>query len=177
MHPALSTSYLLPAVFLNPVLFLHGLNTVLSRIIPPVVVAGPVQPPPYSTFGPSANHPHLDMHASDNICWSYTVVMICAQLMAFGRVQRLREENKEKKRLKKEYAEAGKVGSSGKTTNRAIGQSKMPSTAMKSCSVANGSVKSRAAQSSSTGSRSPDNRLSDAERYSPDTGEDSEVIL
>lgn len=177
MHPALSTSYLLPAVFLNPVLFLHGLNTILSRIIPPVVVSGAVQPAPYSTFGPSANYPHLDLHASDNLCWSYTVVMICAQLMAFGRVHRLREESKEKRRLNREHAEAGKTASLGTSIPRpnghAIGHSSNP----KSAGNANGSVKGKATASYSMGPETQHGRLYDHGRCSPDSSEDSEVIL
>lgn len=177
MHPALSTSYLLPAVFLNPVLFLHGLNTILSRIIPPVVVSGTAQPPPYSTFGPSANYPHLDLHASDNLCWSYTVVMICAQLMAFGRVHRLREESKEKRRLKKEHAEAGKTASSGTSIVQTNGHALGHSTTAKIARNANRSIQGKATWAPSTSSESPNGRLYDKERCSPDSSEDSEVIL
>ena len=102
MHPAISTSYLLPAILLNPVLFLHSLNTILSRILPPIITATTVQPAPYSTLGPSANHPHVDMHTSDNLCWSYTVLMVCAQLVAFGSVSQSRAEGKEKQERKEE---------------------------------------------------------------------------
>ncbi|MCJ1288016.1 hypothetical protein MMC26_007369 [Xylographa opegraphella] len=109
MHPALTTNYLIPAILLNPVLFLHSLNTLLSRILPPIVAAGPIQPSPYSTLGPSANYPHLDVHASDNLCWSYTAVMVCAQLVAFGRVSQAREEGRERKERKREREERGKA--------------------------------------------------------------------
>ena len=102
MHPSLTTNYLLPAILLNPVLFLHSLNTILSRILPPVIAATPVQPAPYSALGPSANHPHLDIHASENLCWSYTAVMVCAQLFAFGRVSQRREEGRERRERKRE---------------------------------------------------------------------------
>ncbi|KAL8888643.1 MAG: hypothetical protein Q9215_003952 [Flavoplaca cf. flavocitrina] len=142
MHPALSTSYLLPAIFLNPVLFLHGLNTILSRIISPILeVSMPVQPPPYSTFGPSANHPHLDVHASDNLCWSYTVVMICAQLMAFGRVHRLREEGKEERRLKKARADAVQSSVRSQNTNLPNGHIKTRSKENMSENASNGNMK------------------------------------
>ncbi|KAL8657765.1 MAG: hypothetical protein Q9226_001581 [Calogaya cf. arnoldii] len=180
MHPALSTSYLLPAIFLNPVLFLHGLNTILSRIIPPILeVRMPVQPPPYSTFGPSASHPHLDVHASDNLCWSYTVVMICAQLMAFGRVHRLREQGKEERRLKKARAEA--VQSTARSKNvslspsHAIPQSKGKMCGDKPNGKMNGCVVPPQAQSLAASN----GQLDDvgAGRYSRDTSEESEVIL
>ena len=84
----------MPAIFLNPILFLMSVNTILSRVLPPVLVEASVQPPPYSTFGPSAEHPHLDVHASDGLCWGYTLFIVCAQLVAFGRVSERREEQK-----------------------------------------------------------------------------------
>jgi len=105
MHPSLTTTYLLPAILLNPVLFLHSLNTILSRLLPPIVAATQVQPAPYSNLGPSGNLPHLDMHASDNLCWSYTVVMVCAQLVAFGSVSQSREERRERREKKREKEE------------------------------------------------------------------------
>lgn len=104
MHPSVSKSYIIPAIFLNPVLFLMSLNTILSRLLPPIVVDTAEQPPPYSTFGPSAQHPHLNIHASENICWSYTILIVCAQLAAFGRVSECREAGKEKARMKRERA-------------------------------------------------------------------------
>ena len=93
---SLYANYLLPAIFLNPILFLHSLNTILSRILPPIQVMGSFQPPPYSDLGPSACHPHLDVHYSDNLCWSYTIVMVIAQLFAFDRVTQVRSEKSER---------------------------------------------------------------------------------
>ena len=101
MHPAISKSYIVPAIFLNPVLFLMSLNTILSRCLPPVIVDAAKQPPPYSTLGPSAQHPHLDIHASERLCWSYTLFIVCAQLAAFGRVSGCREAGKVKARMKR----------------------------------------------------------------------------
>ena len=100
MHPSITTSYLLPAILLNPVLFLHSLNTILSRLLPPVVVASSAQPPPYSSLGPSANYPHLDIHASETLCWSYTVLIMIVQMIAFGRVSDQREKRRESKSRK-----------------------------------------------------------------------------
>ena len=109
MHPAFPTTYLIPAILLNPVLFLHSLNTILSRILPPIVAAVPIQPSPHSPLGPSANYPHLDIHASDNLCWSYTAVMVCAQLVAFGSVSQAREEGRERKERTREGEERRKA--------------------------------------------------------------------
>ena len=103
MHPAISKSYIVPAVFLNPVLFLLSLNTILSRVLPPVTIDAAEQPPPYSTFGPSAQHPHLNIHTSEKLCWSYTFLIVCVQLAAFGKVNECREESKAKARMKREH--------------------------------------------------------------------------
>ena len=102
MHPAISTTYIVPAIFLNPVLFLMSLNTILSRILPPIDINDAKQPPPHSTLGPSAEHPHLDVHASENLCWGYTAFIVCAQLAAYGRVGFRREEGREQARTKAE---------------------------------------------------------------------------
>ncbi len=106
MHPAISKSYILPAILLNPILFLMSLNTILSRVLPPIIVDAAKQPPPYSTFGPSAQHPHLNIHSSEKLCWSYTFLIVCAQLAAFGRVSECREESKVKVRIKRESTQA-----------------------------------------------------------------------
>lgn len=106
MHPAISESYIVPAIFLNPVLFLMGINIILSRCLPPIVVEAAKQPPPYSTFGPSAQHPHLNVLASEKLCWSYTFLIVCAQLAAFGRVSDCREAGKVKARSEGDRAQA-----------------------------------------------------------------------
>lgn len=96
MRPKLSRSYVVPAIFLNPIIFLLSLNTILSRVLPAIVVDAAVQPPPFSKFGPSAEHPHLDIHASESLCWGYAVLIVCVQLVAFGRVSGHREEEKQR---------------------------------------------------------------------------------
>lgn len=100
MHPSISTSYIIPAILLNPVLFLISINTILSRILPPILVDAAVQPPLYTMLGPSPEHPHLDIHESDCLCWSYTILIVCAQLVAFGRVSGRREQGKVRARAK-----------------------------------------------------------------------------
>ena len=83
-----------------------SLNTILSRLLPPIIVDAAKQPPPYSTFGPSAQHPHLNIHASEKLCWSYTFLIVCAQLAAFGRVSGCREAGRVKARMKGKCAQA-----------------------------------------------------------------------
>lgn len=104
-------------------------------------------------------------------------MMICAQLMAFGRVHRLREESKEKRRLKREHAEAGKTASSGTSVVRANGHAIGHPSNQKSAGNASGSIKSKATASYSTSPETPNGRVYDHERCSPDSSEDSEVIL
>ena len=112
MHPAIPKSYIVPAIFLNPVLFLISLNTILSRCLPPIIVDAAKQP----TFGPSAQHPHLNVHASEKLCWTYTLLIVCAQLAAFGRVSECREAGKVKARLMGKRAQE-KAGACKETTN------------------------------------------------------------
>lgn len=106
MHPANSKSYIVPAIFLNAVLFLISLNNILSCVLPPVIVDAAKQSPLFSTFGPSAQHPHLNIHASVKLCWSYTFLIVCAQLAVFGMVIECREAGKLKARIKGERAQA-----------------------------------------------------------------------
>ena len=100
MFTTATSTYFLPAILLNPVLFLHSLNTILSRILPPVVAAAEIQPLPYYNLGPSANYPHLDCHASDSFCWGYTILIVSVQLLAFGRISQSRAEVKERRQSK-----------------------------------------------------------------------------
>ncbi|KAL8761815.1 MAG: hypothetical protein Q9184_002099 [Pyrenodesmia sp. 2 TL-2023] len=95
--------------------------------------------------------------------------------MAFGRVHRLREESKEKRRLKGEHAEAGKAASLGTPIVRANGHAIGHSSNPKPAGNPNGSIKGRATASYSTSPETPNGRLYDHERYSPDSSEDSET--
>ena len=114
MHPMFTTSYLVPGLLLNPVLFLWSLNTLLSRLLPPIIVDAAIQPAPYYPRGPSAQHPHFDIHASESLCWSYTAFIVCANLAAFGRVSERRQAGKERARLKRELIQRNKVNGNGK---------------------------------------------------------------
>ena len=106
MHFAISISYMVLAILLNPVLFLLSLNTILSYVLPPVVVDPSKGTPPGPTFGPSAQNPHLNVHASEKLCWSYTFLIVCAQLAAFERVSECRAADKLDARIKREHAQA-----------------------------------------------------------------------
>lgn len=110
MRILLSANYVVPAVLLNPILFLHSVNALLSRLLPPISVDAPIQPSPYYPLGPSGEHPHLNMHTNDNLCWSYTIVMVFAQLVAFGRISRQRQEMRDQDAQAKELSYAGKMG-------------------------------------------------------------------
>lgn len=92
MYPSIARSYIVPAIFLNPVLFLISINTILSRLLPPITVDAARKPPPYTKLGSSPEHPYLDIHTSEGLCWSYTILIVCAQLVAFGRVSGRSEE-------------------------------------------------------------------------------------
>ncbi|KAI9668952.1 MAG: hypothetical protein M1817_005175 [Caeruleum heppii] len=102
---SITSTYLLPAVFLNPVLLLHTFNTILSRLLPVTTTSsllpGDTLPPSLPTWGPHPTAPHFDVHAHDNLCWSYTVFMVGVQLVAFGRVSGAREAGRERRRKEK----------------------------------------------------------------------------
>lgn len=65
------------------------------------------------SIGPIRNAPpYLDMHADDQLCWGYTVVMVLVQVFAFGRVNDNRVRRKsakaaklERERMRKEKLE------------------------------------------------------------------------
>jgi len=84
MHPILSTSYLVPGLLLNPVLFLWNLNTLLSRLFPPIIADAAIQLAPYNARGPLVEHPHFDIHSSESLCWSHMAFIVCAKVAAFG---------------------------------------------------------------------------------------------
>lgn len=72
---------ILPSIFLNPVLFLHSLNTILTKLLPPL-----------NGYDGNSAQPHLDIHASESLCWGYTALIVWAQVAAFLRIDRLRAE-------------------------------------------------------------------------------------
>ena len=101
---SITKTYLLPAIFLNPVLILHTFNTILSRM-PTTLAASssPSQSIPF--YGPSATQPYFNVHDNDNLCWTYTFFMVGVQLVAFGRVSGIRNEDRRVKAQQKREAE------------------------------------------------------------------------
>ncbi|EKD18279.1 hypothetical protein MBM_03272 [Drepanopeziza brunnea f. sp. 'multigermtubi' MB_m1] len=85
--PTITSNYILPAIFLNPAVILHLINTFLSHIIPPPPSISHSPHPFFESLGPLRNAAvQLDMHADDQLCWSYTALMVLVQILAFGRV-------------------------------------------------------------------------------------------
>ncbi|PMD36030.1 hypothetical protein L207DRAFT_99427 [Hyaloscypha variabilis F] len=112
--PNLSTSYLLPAVLLNPAFILHLINTYVSHMSPPPLTISHSPHPIMESLGPlPGSEPYLDMHADDKLCWRYTIVMVIVQLFSFIRVsdnrvrrRSAREAAKlERERIRKEKSE------------------------------------------------------------------------
>ena len=113
---SITRNYLLPAILLNPVLLLHTVNTIVARI--PTTLASSATPPEAMPFyGPTATSPYFDMHANDNMCWSYTIFMVGVQLVAFGKVSGNREAGRQLKAelLKEDESKRG-VSKAGEVT-------------------------------------------------------------
>ncbi|KAH7354920.1 hypothetical protein BKA65DRAFT_231006 [Rhexocercosporidium sp. MPI-PUGE-AT-0058] len=111
--PTLSTTYLLPAILLNPAFVLHLFNTFISHMMPPPPSVSHSPHPFMESIGPVRNAPpYLDMHADEQLCWGYTAVMVLVQVLAFGRVSDNRVRRKsakaaklERERIRKEKLE------------------------------------------------------------------------
>lgn len=94
MPTSFALTYLLPAIVLNPLVVLHSLNTFASHFIPSAMAIAVSRSPHkcFEVLGPPGNHdPYLDIHASDQLCWSYTAVMVVLQVLAYRRVSDNRE--------------------------------------------------------------------------------------
>jgi hypothetical protein len=88
----MKTSYLVPAILLNPILFLHSVNTLLAQIFPtPLSTSSGAEPFSLDALSHWQEH-KIDIHARDNLCWSYTMVMVFAQCWAFCKVSFAREK-------------------------------------------------------------------------------------
>ncbi|KAK2624470.1 hypothetical protein QTJ16_006420 [Diplocarpon rosae] len=85
--PAITSTYLLPAILLNPAFVLHLINTFISHMMPPPPSISHSPHQFMESIGPLRNAaPCLDMHADYRLCWSYTAVMVVLQIFAFGKV-------------------------------------------------------------------------------------------
>lgn len=90
----LRTSYLLPAILLNPAFLVHCLNTYVSHILYNTTAFSPsISPyPTFENLGPIPNAPVLfDVHEQDGLLWVYTVFSVVMQIWVFGKVTRSRE--------------------------------------------------------------------------------------
>lgn len=112
--PSLSSSYLLPAILLNPAFVLHLINTYVSHMWPPPLTVSHSPHQTMQSLGPLPGSTlYLDMHADEQLCWRYTIGMVVVQLLAFLRVSDNRQRRKsareaaklERERLRKEKAE------------------------------------------------------------------------
>jgi hypothetical protein len=108
--PGISTTYLLPAIILNPAFILHLINTFFSHYMPPPPTISYSPHPFMESLGPLPGTTlALDMHANDQLCWGYTAIMVIAQVFAFGKVSDNRIARKaarlERERLRKEKLE------------------------------------------------------------------------
>ena len=106
-------------------------------------------------------------------------MMICAQLMAFGRVHRLREEGKEERRLKKARADAVQSSVRSKNTNLPNGHIKTRSKEDMSETASNGNMNGGIVPLPAQCLVSSNSHLEGVGngRYSRDTSEESEIIL
>jgi len=92
-----TSSYFLPAIFLNPVVILHSMNTYFSYRFPPISTLSTSHHPTMEKYGPlPGSMPFFDVHGSENLCWTYTLIMVFAQLFAYTNIssRRLRKKSK-----------------------------------------------------------------------------------
>jgi hypothetical protein len=94
MPSSLTSTYLLPAILLNPAVILHGFNTFMYHQMPN---------PPVGTstnqwlerLGPAGSAGHyFDVHDNDQLCWWYTILMVVVQIFAYGQVNDTRVRKK-----------------------------------------------------------------------------------
>jgi hypothetical protein len=106
MPTALTTTYLVPAILFNPAVILHVFNTFMSRVNPGELAVS-VSPREWlEKLGPAdPKSPYLDMNSSEPLCWSYTIVMVLVQILAFGKVSGNRIQKKAARAAKKERRE------------------------------------------------------------------------
>ncbi|EPE25953.1 hypothetical protein GLAREA_01865 [Glarea lozoyensis ATCC 20868] len=115
--PSISSTYLIPAIILNPAFILHLINTFVSYYIPSPPTASRSPHPTFEKLGPlPGSTPYMDMHADDQLCWSYTILMVIVQVLAFGKVSDNRTARKtaklakiEREKVRRENSERGRV--------------------------------------------------------------------
>jgi hypothetical protein len=92
---SISSTYLIPAVLLNPVVILHGFNTFCSHFISITLPSTTSNHQWLQNLGPaSAPGPYFDVHNNDQLCWGYTLLMVVVQILAYGKVNDTRVRKK-----------------------------------------------------------------------------------
>jgi hypothetical protein len=88
MPTSLTSTYLLPAVLLNPIVILHGLNTFLYHWIPSAHALSASKHQWLENLGPTRGNslPYFDIHDNEHLCWGYTLLMVAVQVLAYGTV-------------------------------------------------------------------------------------------
>lgn len=103
MPTSLTSNYLLPAVLFNPVVILHGFNTICSHMTPTAHVVSTSNYQWLENLGPSvASGPYFDVHSNEQLCWGYTILMVLVQVLAYGTVN----DNRDQRKIAKAAAKA-----------------------------------------------------------------------
>ncbi|KAI9733807.1 MAG: hypothetical protein M1818_007074 [Claussenomyces sp. TS43310] len=99
MSSSFTTTYIVPALLLNPCIVLHFLNTFMSRLNPGILDASSSPHEWLERFGPMAHSDaYFDLHLNDYLCWGYTILMVFVQIMVFGKVSDNRVQRKAARR-------------------------------------------------------------------------------
>jgi hypothetical protein len=94
--PSCSTNYLLPAIFLNPAVVLHVINTAVSHLQGVSCARSFSSNPFIESLGPVPGSTlYLDMHANDRLCWKYTALMVLVQLLVMWKMHKNTEIEEE----------------------------------------------------------------------------------
>jgi hypothetical protein len=110
MPTSFTSTYLLPAVLLNPIVILHGINTFWSHMIPSVIATSTSQHQWLERLGPSAaSEPYFNVHNNDQMCWGYTAILVIVQILAYGRVRNNRVKRKSARAAKMEQEKVARI--------------------------------------------------------------------
>jgi hypothetical protein len=92
---SLSSTYLIPAVLLNPVVILHGFNTFCSHFVSTALPSATSNHQWLENLGPvSAARPYFDVHNNDQLCWGYALLMVAVQILGYFKVNDTRVRKK-----------------------------------------------------------------------------------
>jgi hypothetical protein len=126
MSTSLSSTYLIPAVLLNPVVILHGFNTFCSHFVYTALPVSTSQHQWLENLGPAfAPGPYFDVHANDQLCWGYTILMVLVQVLAYGTVNDTRVRRKSARAA----AKAERERKAAQRDNKSVSEANTPTTA------------------------------------------------